>query len=163
MISREACPRMQRKPWLSGFSGSPRTPRSSRSSTSTSIPQRVGWQFIGHIVRMVAGGIAERIAPCVSLLTNAVRLPIVPLLDIVAEVSDGRHASPINPSGGSLGVAPLFVHGTCRDGRECHGDGRARARGRLRGLSPDAHRLVPNRDRANRRGALARHERRATG
>src|SRR5437899_1967192 len=53
MISREAWPRTQRNPWLSGLSGSPRTPTSRPSSTSTSIPQRVGWQFIGHIVRTV--------------------------------------------------------------------------------------------------------------
>ena len=54
MISREAWPRTQRKPRLSGLSGSPATSTSRPSSTSTSIPQRVGWQFIGHMVRMVA-------------------------------------------------------------------------------------------------------------
>ena len=51
MISREAWPRTQRNPWLSGFSLSPITRRSRPSSTSTSIPHSVGWQFIGHIVR----------------------------------------------------------------------------------------------------------------
>src|SRR5262245_17158116 len=51
MISAEAWPRMQRKPWLSGLSGSPRTPTRRPSSTSASMPQRVGWQFIGHMVR----------------------------------------------------------------------------------------------------------------
>src|SRR6266446_4433585 len=44
---------MQRNPRLSGLSGSPRTPTSLPSSTSASIPQSVGWQFIGHIVRTV--------------------------------------------------------------------------------------------------------------
>src|SRR5438093_6136084 len=51
MISLEACPRTQRNPWLSGLSGSPLTDRTRPSSISTSIPQSVGWQFIGHIVR----------------------------------------------------------------------------------------------------------------
>ena len=41
--STAARPRMQRKPWLSGLSGSPRTPSSRPwSDTSTSIPQKVG-------------------------------------------------------------------------------------------------------------------------
>src|ERR1700730_15541662 len=44
---------MQRKPRLSGLSGAPRTPASRPSWTATSIPQSVGWQFIGHIVRTV--------------------------------------------------------------------------------------------------------------
>ena len=51
MISREACPRMQRKPRLSGLSGSPLTLTRCPSSTSTRMPHSVGWQFIGHIVR----------------------------------------------------------------------------------------------------------------
>src|SRR6266508_597533 len=51
MISREAWPRMQRKPRLSGFSSSPWTLRTRSSWISTSIPQYVGWQFIGHMVR----------------------------------------------------------------------------------------------------------------
>src|SRR5216117_3548421 len=51
-ISREAWPRMHRKPWLSGFSASPRILCTRSSWTSTSIPQNVGWQFIGHIVLM---------------------------------------------------------------------------------------------------------------
>lgn len=53
MISREAWPRTQRKPRLSGLPGSPFTETSLPSSTSTSMPQSVGWQFIGHIVRIV--------------------------------------------------------------------------------------------------------------
>src|SRR2546428_12826701 len=44
---------MQRKPRLSGLSGSPRTLATRPSSMSTSIPHSVGWQFIGHIVRTV--------------------------------------------------------------------------------------------------------------
>ena len=52
MISREACPRMQRKPRLSGFSSSPVIFTTRPSSTSTSIPHKVGWQFIGHMVRI---------------------------------------------------------------------------------------------------------------
>ena len=51
MISREAWPRMQRKPRLSGFSSSPRMLRTRSSWISTSIPQYVGWQFMGHMVR----------------------------------------------------------------------------------------------------------------
>ena len=51
MISREACPRTQRKPWLSGLSGSPFTETRRSPSTSTSMPHSVGWQFIGHMVR----------------------------------------------------------------------------------------------------------------
>ena len=35
-----------------GVVGVARTPRSRSPSTSTSIPQSVGWQFMGHIVRM---------------------------------------------------------------------------------------------------------------
>src|SRR5690606_37541421 len=53
MTSRDAWPRMQRKPRLSGLASSPLTPTSLPSRTSASIPQRVGWQFIGHIVRTV--------------------------------------------------------------------------------------------------------------
>ena len=55
-ISFEAWPRMQRKPRLSGLSGSPRTLVTFPFSTSTSMPQSVGWQFIGHIVREVVIG-----------------------------------------------------------------------------------------------------------
>ena len=56
-ISIAACPRTQRKPRLSGLSGSPSTRRARPSApTSTSIPQYVGWQFIGHIVRTRSGG-----------------------------------------------------------------------------------------------------------
>src|SRR5438309_361819 len=44
---------MQRKPRLSGFSLSPRTETTRSSSTSTTMPQKVGLQFIGHIVRTV--------------------------------------------------------------------------------------------------------------
>src|SRR5262245_51194400 len=51
MISFAAWPRTQRNPWLSGLSGSPLTDSRRPSSISTSIPQSVGWQFIGHIVR----------------------------------------------------------------------------------------------------------------
>src|SRR5437867_4067593 len=51
MISREAWPRMQRKPRLSGFSSSPRMLSTRSSWISTSIPQYVGWQFMGHMVR----------------------------------------------------------------------------------------------------------------
>src|SRR5262249_48547572 len=51
MISFAAWPRTQRNPWLSGLSGSPLTDSTRPSSISTSIPQSVGWQFIGHIVR----------------------------------------------------------------------------------------------------------------
>src|SRR5499425_761867 len=53
-ISTAARPRMQRKPRLSGFSGSPVTVSTRPSAdTSTSMPQNVGWQFMGHIVRTV--------------------------------------------------------------------------------------------------------------
>src|SRR5437899_1609202 len=52
-ISGAAWPRTQRKPRLSGLSGSPVTRVTRPSSTSTSIPHSVGWQFIGHIVRTV--------------------------------------------------------------------------------------------------------------
>src|ERR1700675_3866235 len=59
-ISAAALPRMQRKPRLSGLSWSPLTPSSRPfSDTSTSIPQKVGWQFMGHMVRAVLGGMAE--------------------------------------------------------------------------------------------------------
>src|SRR5438034_9451862 len=43
---------MHRKAWLSVFSASPRILSTRSSWTSTSIPQNVGWQFIGHIVRI---------------------------------------------------------------------------------------------------------------
>src|SRR2546426_9176374 len=62
--STAARPRMQRNPRLSGLSGSPRT-ASSRpwSDTSTSMPQKVGWQFMGHMVRTVRVDMAEMIPP----------------------------------------------------------------------------------------------------
>src|SRR5512132_142062 len=50
---------MQRKPRLSGLSGSPLTRSSRPSDTSTSIPQKVGWQFMGHMVRTVVGGMTK--------------------------------------------------------------------------------------------------------
>src|SRR5262249_50081683 len=57
-------PRTQRKPWLSGWSGSPSTLRRLPPWTVMSMPQYVGWQFIGHIewkvwvpvLRLRAGG-----------------------------------------------------------------------------------------------------------
>src|SRR6266853_2861070 len=52
-ISREACPRMQRNPWLSGLASSPETLTSLPSLTSASMPHSVGWQLIGHIVRTI--------------------------------------------------------------------------------------------------------------
>src|SRR5437763_1406262 len=51
-ISGEAWPRTHRNPRLSGLSGSPLTRTTRSSTTSTSIPHSVGWQFIGHIVRI---------------------------------------------------------------------------------------------------------------
>src|SRR3989442_12986451 len=43
---------MHRNPWLSGLSRSPVTPTTRPCSTSTSMPQSVGGQFIGHMVRI---------------------------------------------------------------------------------------------------------------
>src|SRR5262249_35609616 len=45
-----------------------------------------------------------------SALTNGARLPIVPLLDLVAEVSDGKHRLPLRHPRDPLGLAPVFVH-----------------------------------------------------
>src|SRR5438034_4255690 len=48
---------MQRKPRLSGLSGSPLTLTRRPSSTSTRMPHSVGWHFIGHIVRNTPVGL----------------------------------------------------------------------------------------------------------
>ena len=72
MISRDAWPRTHRNPRLSGLSGSPRTPRSRPSSTVASIPQSVGWQFMGHIVRIVRGPLA-----CASMARSILARPPV--------------------------------------------------------------------------------------
>ena len=53
MISPAAWPRTQRKPRLSGFSLSPLISTSRSPATVTCIPQNVGWQFMGHMVRTV--------------------------------------------------------------------------------------------------------------
>ena len=52
MISCAACPRTQRKPLLSGLSLSPEILMSFPSVTFATIPHRVGWQFMGHMVWM---------------------------------------------------------------------------------------------------------------
>src|SRR3954452_18492025 len=52
-ISCAAWPRTHRNPRLSGFSGSPLTLLTRPSSSVTTIPQKVGWQFIGHMVLIV--------------------------------------------------------------------------------------------------------------
>src|SRR5207244_12834642 len=97
------------------------------------------------MVRTVAGAIAGRISPGLSLLTNAGRFSIVPSLHLLEEVSDDRHAPPISPLFGPLGFSLVSVHRTCR-GRERPGDGRARACWTLGDLSTDLYRRSVNVD-----------------
>src|SRR5215813_11342353 len=85
MISFDAWPRTQRNPWLSGLSGSPFTDSTRPSSISTSIPQSVGWQFIGHIVRTTV--LMALVYPYSS------RRPPGPLrhrVDVADDLHDGR-------------------------------------------------------------------------
>jgi hypothetical protein len=46
-----------KKPWRSGLPLSPLAVFSFPSSTSTNIPQNVGWQFMGHMVRTTLGAV----------------------------------------------------------------------------------------------------------
>jgi len=93
MISRLACPRMHRKPRLSGLAGSPRTASSASLRTSASMPHRVGWQFIGHIVRTVrtapGAGVAvpRSAAPSAALLAALLAAMLTALL--AARTPDG--------------------------------------------------------------------------
>src|SRR4051794_23743403 len=88
-ISCAAWPRTHRNPRLSGFSGSPLTLLTRPSSTVTTIPQKVGWQFIGHIVLTVwtcsgavlMGTSSGLLAPIAQLLPLEPRRRI---LDVVA-------------------------------------------------------------------------------
>ncbi len=58
MISRDACPRTQRKPRLSGFSGIAPDADQPAILDVDQHPAQRGWQFMGHIVRNVSGPLA---------------------------------------------------------------------------------------------------------
>src|SRR5207247_515274 len=135
MISREAWPRTQRNPWLSGLSGSPRTPTRRPSSRSTSMPQRVGWQFIGHMVRTVrrpavtlpilpAGRAARGEAPGGAIILFGIVIPArvglamefsVALMLILLGVLNltgtlGRITEALSAGRGGQGPDPLHSH-----------------------------------------------------
>ena len=73
MISLEARPRIHKNPWLSGLSASPSMPTSSPFSTVAFIPHSVGWQFIGHMVRMTLGDDSMRWGSLGWLLDESVQ------------------------------------------------------------------------------------------